>query len=30
MIKAHHISHAALGLGTVTAAVIFFAAGAVP
>ncbi|HWF63992.1 MAG TPA: AsmA-like C-terminal domain-containing protein, partial [Rhizomicrobium sp.] len=29
MIKAHHISHAALALGTVTAAVIFFAAGAV-
>ena len=29
MIKAHHFSHAALALGTVTAAVVFFAAGAV-
>jgi hypothetical protein len=29
MIKAHHVSHAALALGTVSAAVIFFAAGAI-
>ena len=28
-VKAHHVSHAALALGTVTAAVVFFAAGAV-
>jgi len=29
MIKAHHVSHAALALGTVTAAVLFFATGAI-
>ena len=29
MIRAHHVSHAALALGTVAAAVVFFAAGAV-
>ena len=29
MIKAHHVSHAALALGTLAAAVVFFAAGAI-